>query len=137
MNRDRPRAKDLSSELVFTTSRSGGPGGQNVNKVNSKVTLSFDVAGSIILTESEKKKISKLAATRITNDGFLMLTASNKRSQIQNKEEVVQKLDKLLAKVFRPTKMRKATKPPASAERKRLEGKKKQSEKKLWRRRPD
>jgi ribosome-associated protein len=127
----------LASELEFSTSRSSGPGGQNVNKVETKVTLKFDVAGSEILTDEEKATILAKLATRITTDGVLVLTAQEKRSQLQNKEAVIAKLDELIAKAFFKPKARKATKPSKAAKQKRFNQKKQQSQKKQWRQRPE
>src|SRR6187399_1879971 len=123
----------LGKELVFTTSRSSGPGGQNVNKVNSKVTLKFDVINSSKLSEEEKERIMKKLATKITKDGILILTSQDKRSQLQNKEEVLLRLDQLLAKAFTPKKSRKATKPTKASRQNRINEKKQRSEKKQWR----
>ena len=128
-----PQAKDLEKELVFITSRSSGPGGQNVNKVNTKVTLKFDVMASEALDEEQKDLMLKKLATRLTKDGVLMLTAQDKRSQGQNKEAVLVKLDHLLTKIFTPRKARKATKPGKAAKDKRIKEKKQRSEKKQWR----
>jgi ribosome-associated protein len=130
-------AELLGNELVFTTSRSGGPGGQNVNKVNSKVTLSFDVAGSKVLAAEEKEVIAKKLATRMTNEGVLVLTAQDKRSQLQNKESVILKLEKLLGKAFEKKKARKATKPSKGSVQERIKQKKQHGEKKKWRQRPE
>ena len=127
----------LGNELVFTTSRSSGPGGQNVNKVNSKVTLSFDVVNSKVLSDEEREIISRRLASRMTNDGVLVLTAQDKRSQLQNKESVVEKLEKLLAKAFEKKKARKATKPSKGSVKERIKQKKQHSEKKKWRQRPE
>lgn len=126
----------LASELVFTTSRSGGPGGQNVNKVNSKVTLQFDVRNSALLTDAEKDAIAAKLASRITRDGVLILHAQESRSQVQNKEAVVNKFDQLLAKAFEKRKARKATKPSRGSVQDRIRKKKVQGEKKKWRRKP-
>lgn len=128
-----PQAKDLEKELAFITSRSSGPGGQNVNKVNTKVTLKFDVMASEALDEEQKDLMLKKLATRLTKDGVLMLTAQDKRSQVQNKEAVLTKLDHLLTKIFTPRKARKATKPGKAAKDKRIKEKKQRSEKKQWR----
>lgn len=128
-----PQAEHLLTEIVFTSSRSSGPGGQNVNKVNSKVALKFDVLGSAVLSDEEKGLIIKKIPTRLTKDGILILTAQDKRSQLQNKEEVLQKLDELLIKIFTPTKKRKPTKPGKSAKQARINEKKQRSEKKQWR----
>jgi ribosome-associated protein len=126
----------LGKELVFTTSRSSGPGGQNVNKVNSKVTLQFDVAGSEILTQEEKDTISGKLSSRMTREGILMLTAQDKRSQLQNKESVILKLEKLLTKAFERKKVRRATKPSKGSVQNRIKKKKQISEKKKWRQKP-
>lgn len=129
----RPQAKELIHELTFTTSRSSGPGGQNVNKVNSKVTLKFDVLHSSVLSQAQKELIIKMLATRITTEGKLVLTSQDNRSQIQNKEDVISKLNDLLTKVFTPRKVRKATKPSKTAKYARVRAKKLRSEKKQWR----
>jgi ribosome-associated protein len=128
-----PLSKDLISELTFTTSRSSGPGGQNVNKVNSKVTLKFDVIHSLILTDDQKELIHKKAGAQLTKEGTLIIAAQEKRSQLQNKEEVLTKLDKLLTKIFTIKKTRKATQPSKAAWQERIKAKKQRSEKKQWR----
>src|SRR5690348_1150130 len=127
----------LLNEIVLTTSRSGRPGGQNVNKVNSKVTLQFDVKGSQILTPDEKETLLEKLSSWITRDGVLIVNAQSTRSQLQNKEEVVEKFDRLLVKAFAKRKPRKATKPSKSARQERLKKKKAVSEKKKWRRKPE
>lgn len=126
----------LGKELTFTTSRSSGPGGQNVNKVNTKVTLRFDVLNSQVLTEEEKETLFKRVASRLTTEGVLIIASHAKRSQLQNKEEVVAKLEKLLAKAFEKKKARKATKPTKGSQQERFKKKKKHSEKKQWRQKP-
>jgi ribosome-associated protein len=127
----------LEKELVFTASRSDGPGGQNVNKVNSKVTLRFDVAQSQVLTDEEKIILEKKIGSRLTKDGILVLTAQDSRSQLQNKEAVMLKLEKVLAKAFEKRKVRKATKPSKGSVQDRISQKKQLSEKKKWRQKPD
>jgi ribosome-associated protein len=127
----------LYKELIFSASRSGGPGGQNVNKVNSKVTLKFDVAHSQILSEEEKQVILQKLGVQLTKDGVLLLTAQDKRSQLENKEAVIAKLERLLARVSKKEKVRKATKPSKAAVQKRIVGKKRLSEKKQWRQKPE
>ncbi len=127
----------IKSELTFSTSRSSGPGGQNVNKVNSKVTLKWDISQSPSLTDELKSHLLKKLASRITTEGILMIVAQENRSQIQNKEEVVVKLEKLLIKAFQEKKPRKSTKPSKSSVQNRIEKKKKNSEKKQWRQKID
>ncbi|WMJ74196.1 alternative ribosome rescue aminoacyl-tRNA hydrolase ArfB [Cytophagaceae bacterium ABcell3] len=134
---ERVNVQDLEKEVVFTASRSGGAGGQNVNKVNTKVTLLFDVRNSSILDEADKSKMENRLSNYINKEGVLVISASEKRSQLQNKDIALQKLDKLLAKAFAKRKPRKATKPPKSAVKKRLDIKKKTSEKKQWRKNID
>ncbi len=128
-----PKTEMLMSELLFTASRSGGPGGQNVNKVNSKVTLKWDVVHSVLLDEDQQRIILGKLASRLTKEGILILTAQDKRSQLQNKEEVIFKLNQLLLKAFTPKKIRKKTKPGKAAHQARIKDKKQRSEKKQWR----
>lgn len=128
-----PQSSNFLHELTFTNSRSSGPGGQNVNKVNSKVTLTWDIPNSRILSEEQKILLLKKLLPNLTNKGVLFLTAQDKRSQLQNKETVLSKLDKLLQKAFTPRKVRKATKPNKAALRKRIQEKKHKSEKKQMR----
>jgi ribosome-associated protein len=126
-------AKRLQSELMFGVSRSGGPGGQNVNKVNSKVTLKFDVTNSRVLTTEEKEVILTKLRTKLTTDGVLILTVQESRSQLDNKQAAISKFDNLVTKAFEKKKARKPTKPSKTAVRKRIQNKKQQSEKKKWR----
>lgn len=127
----------LGKEVEFSTSRSSGPGGQNVNKVNSKVTLRFDVRNSLVLTDEEKEILSNKLKSRMTSDGVFLLSSQDKRSQLQNKEEVVAKFDLLVARAFEKKKPRKATKPSKAAKQNRFEKKKLHSEKKKWRQKPE
>jgi ribosome-associated protein len=117
-------AARLNKELEFNASRSEGPGGQNVNKVNSKITLRWDIANSRLISEDEKGIVKDRLSSFLTKDGVLMLSAQDKRSQLQNKEAVMEKLDALLAKAFAVKKRRKPTKPSKSAKAERLKKKK-------------
>ncbi len=126
----------FGKELIFSASRSSGTGGQNVNKVNTKVSLKVDIAQSGVLTPDEKEILLKKLATRLTNDGVLLLSSQDKRSQIQNKEAVLLKFEQLLAKALHKPKARKATKPSKGAVQSRIKKKKQNSEKKKWRKRP-
>lgn len=129
-------AETLGKELIFTASRSDGPGGQNVNKVNSKVTVKFDVPRSDILSPEEKDMILKKLGSRLTKEGILVLSAQENRSQFQNKEAVIVKLEKILKKAFEKRKVRKATKPSKGSIQERINKKKQLSEKKKWRQKP-
>lgn len=129
-------ALDFSSEVVFKTAKSGGPGGQHVNKVNTKVVLIFDINGSQLLDEAEKERIRKKLPSHLNAMGHLQITVQESRSQLQNKTIASQKLNRLLSNAFVKVKRRKPTKPSKSAVKKRLENKKKRSEKKQWRKKP-
>jgi ribosome-associated protein len=122
--------------LVFTASRSDGPGGQNVNKVNSKITLKFDILNSKVLDEDQKNTVIGKLASEVTKDGVLILTSQEYRSQLQNKEVVISKFEKLLSRAFEKKKKRKATKPSKSSVQERITQKKRNAEKKKWRQKP-
>jgi ribosome-associated protein len=128
--------KQIIPELAFSASRSSGPGGQNVNKVNSRITLSWKVSQSVLAPELKEVILKKLHS-RITVDGELQLTVQESRSQLQNKEATLLKLKELLTKAFAPRKVRKPTKPGKAAKQARLKSKKQHSEKKQWRQRPE
>ncbi|WP_291779075.1 alternative ribosome rescue aminoacyl-tRNA hydrolase ArfB [Cecembia sp.] len=121
-------------ELVFKASRSSGPGGQHVNKTNTRITLVFNVQDSNVLEESEKMVIQEKLAIKLDKSGNLIIHAQEKRSQIQNKEIAVRKFYDLLRKAFQKKKIRKASKPGKAAIEQRLKDKKAHSQKKMERR---
>ena len=127
--------RDFSNELHFSASRSSGPGGQNVNKVNTKVELRFNVASSSILSEEEKFLILEQLAKKINSEGELILVSQTERSQLKNKEKTIEKFYSLLTRALKPRKKRKPTKPSQASKEERLEEKRKLSEKKERRRR--
>ena len=129
----KPEIALIENEFKFSASRSSGPGGQSVNKVNTKVTLRWDVKNSTSIDNEQRLRITEKLAKVINNEGEVILTAQTNRSQLQNKEEVISKLQALLTKAFIVHKARKATKPTKSSVQKRLEAKKKQSNKKKLR----
>lgn len=124
------------SELTFTAARSGGPGGQNVNKVNSKVSVEFHVASSSVLTDEQKAKISQRLSARINNEGFLRVTSQQHRTQNANREAVIEKFAELVRSAFVEQKKRKPTKVSRAAKERRLQGKKMISERKRTRSAP-
>ena len=125
-----------SDELVETATRSGGAGGQHVNKTATKDTLLFDVAHSPSLTEERRATILEKLANRIDNEGVLQIQSQTARSQWQNRELALARFQTLLAEALRPTKPRKKTRPSRTAVEKRLSSKHNLSQKKQERRKP-
>lgn len=126
-------ALQLITEFSFRTSRSGGKGGQNVNKVETKVEARFDVAASAALTEEEKSYLLEKLADKISAEGILSVTNQTDRSQLGNKEKATQKLLYLIEKALVKPKKRKKAPVPPEVKAARLEAKRRQSEKKAGR----
>jgi ribosome-associated protein len=120
-------------ELHFTASRSSGPGGQHVNKVSSRITLSFNVAASPSLSAEQKRCLLTRLATRISKDGLLRVVSQKYRSQTANRDAAMARFVVLLQEALTPASVRKKTTVTAAARRQRLEEKKRQSERKQLR----
>lgn len=125
--------RDFLPELSFSFSRSGGPGGQNVNKVSTRVELRFQVDRSILLSSEEKDLLRINLKNRINAEGELIMVSQSERSQPENKEKVIERFYALLAKALTVAKKRVPTRPGRGAREKRLQEKKMQSEKKRFR----
>ena len=125
-----------SWELVFTTSRSSGPGGQHVNKVNSRVTLHFNVVESSSLTDQQKRRILTVYRTKVNKDGILQLHSQKNRSQSANRVDLVERLRALVGEAVKPKPPRVPTKVSRGIKERRLQEKKRQSQRKRVRSSP-
>ncbi|HWZ03509.1 MAG TPA: alternative ribosome rescue aminoacyl-tRNA hydrolase ArfB [Mucilaginibacter sp.] len=128
---------DLQKEISYKTSRSGGKGGQNVNKVSSKVELLFSVDNSALFSDEEKELINQKLQSRFNKDGLIQVICDEERSQYLNKEKAVERLVLLLTRALHQPKIRKATKVSKAAkmarlDKKRLNSVKKESRKKSF-----
>jgi ribosome-associated protein len=127
----------LAGEIQFYTSRSSGPGGQHVNKTETRVELRWNIARSSFFTEEEKDTLTNKLAGKITQDGDLRVVCQESRSQEKNKQIAFQKFLELLKKSLQAEKQRKPTRPSKAVKEKRISDKKKHSEKKYRRKSPE
>ncbi len=130
-------SEKIISELSFKAVRSSGAGGQNVNKVSSKVVLTFDLNSSQALSEEEKLLLQKNIAARLTTENILILNCDEDRSQLKNKDIVIKRFLEIIKKGLHVPKVRKATKIPKSVIKKRIRDKKSVSEIKQSRKKPN
>lgn len=130
-------ASRLLPELTYQFARSGGKGGQNVNKVATKAELRFSVRDSALLTDEERVTLLEKLANKLTNEGELVLTHQTERTQLANKDKVTQKFIRLIAKAFEVPKPRKATRIPKAVDEARRADKRQRSEVKVARRKVD
>ncbi len=124
-------------ELRFRTARSGGPGGQHVNKTSTKVEVLWNVARSASLSDAQRERLLAKISTRISARGVLRVTSTDSRSQLQNREAAVDRINEIVRKALRVPKPRKKTRPPKRAVESRLAEKKRRAKKKEDRRSVD
>ena len=123
-------------EVTFATSRSGGPGGQNVNKLETRVTLRFDLGGSAALSEEQKARLRERLGTRITRVGVLQVTSQRHRTQAANRDAAVERFAELVREALQEETPRRKTRPSRAAKARRVEAKRRQSERKRERSAP-
>lgn len=129
--------KQLEQEILFSATRSSGPGGQNVNKVNTRVELRFSVTNSTVFSEEEKARIFLKLKNRINSEGELIITSQAARSQLDNKEKVLEKFFEVAEKALTLQKKRLKTTPTITSRLKRMESKKITALKKQLRKPPE
>jgi ribosome-associated protein len=130
------KKRDFESEFVFSASRSSGPGGQNINKVNTRIELRFSISRTMLLSDTEKELILSRLINKINNEGELILSAQSERTQLMNRKAVTGKFFRIVAKALTTMPYRISTKPTQASVNKRLVGKKNRGMKKKFRKIP-
>jgi ribosome-associated protein len=136
MTIDELKERNFAGEFIYSTSKSSGPGGQNVNKVNTKVELRFSLIATTLFSEAEKELIFKTLANKINNEGEIILVSQSGRTQLQNKAAVTDKFFELVSRSLTIPEKRLPTKPSHSSRMKRLEAKRIRGEVKKMRKEP-
>jgi ribosome-associated protein len=137
MTPDELKKRNFENDFVYTTSRSNGPGGQNINKLNTKVELRFNVNDTKLLTDAERELIRKKLPNKINLEGELILVAQSERTQLMNKKLVTEKFYFIISKALTSLPKREATRHTISSVRKRIEKKRKLGYKKSMRKQTD
>jgi ribosome-associated protein len=137
MTSEELKKRNFENEFVFSTSRSSGPGGQNINKVNTKVELRFSISNTRLLSEEEKDLIRRRLPKKINSEGELLLVTQSERTQLMNKKKVTEKFYSVILKALTVLPKRKVTRPTIASVRKRIEDKRSQGNKKNLRRQSD
>ena len=137
MNPEELKSRNLENEFNFSMSRSSGPGGQNINKLNTKVELRFSILNTLHFSETEKEIISGKLKKKINKEGELILNSQSERTQLMNKKVVTEKFYNIISKVLTTPVRRRSTRPTLSSVIKRLDGKRNQGYKKKLRKQTD